>query len=89
MQFQNGYFDALLRSDPVRAVVDEAAERVAERARATAPVGDGGYKNGITTAGKMQKRYVGLVVANSRHSMKVESRTGNLARAVRGSGRGR
>lgn len=89
MEFQNGYFEALLRSGQVRDVVDEATERVAQKARSTAPEDSDEYKNSITTAGKMQERYVGLVVANARHSMKVEARTGNLARAVRGSGRGR
>lgn len=89
MEFQNGYFEALLRSAPVRGLVDGAAERVADKARSTAPVGDGDYKNGIKTSGKLQDRYVGLVQATAPHSMVVEARTGNLARAVRGSGRGR
>lgn len=90
MEFQNGYFEALLRSAPVRTLVDEATERVAEKARSTAPVGDSGdYKNGITTGSKLQERYVGLVQATDPKSMIVEARTGNLARAVRGSGRGR
>ena len=89
MEFENGYFEALLRSAPVRAVVDEATERVAEKARSTAPEGGGDYKGKITTGGKMQDRYVGVVTANARHSLIVEARTGNLARAVRSSGRGR
>ncbi|WP_336653079.1 MULTISPECIES: HK97 gp10 family phage protein [unclassified Leucobacter] len=89
MEFQNGYFEGLLRSAPVRAVVDEATERVAAKARSAAPEDGGDYKNKITTGGKMQERYVGVVTANARHSMKVEARTGNLARAVRSSGRGR
>lgn len=90
MEFQNGYFDALLRSAPVRAVVDAATERVADKARSDAPVGEtSDYKNGIKTGSKLQDRYVGLVQATDPKSLIVESRTGNLARAVRGSGRGR
>lgn len=93
MEFQNGYFDSLLRSAPVRGLVDDAAERIAAKARASAPTESGNrtneYKNGIVTAGKMQKRYVGLVLATNPRSLAIESRTGNLSRAVRGSGRGR
>lgn len=90
MEFRNGFFDELLRSAPVRAVVDEATERVANKARSTAPVGDtGDYKDGITTGSKLQKRYIGLVQATDPKSMIVEARTGNLARALRGSRRGR
>lgn len=89
MEFQNGYFDALLRSEGVRTAVDEATERVADKARTDAPSDSDDYKNGIGTGAKLQKRYVGVVTANARHSMAVEARTGNLARAVRNSGRGR
>ena len=89
MEFQNGYFDSLLRSAPVRGVVDSATSRVAARARASAPVGEGDYKRGIKESSKLQERYVGLVQATDPKSMIVESRTGNLARAVRGAGRGR
>lgn len=90
MKFRNGFFEELLSSAPVIAVVNEARDRVADRARASAPVGDtGDYKDGIVTSGKMQKRYVGLVIASDPKSLIVEARTGNLARAVRGSARGR
>jgi len=93
MEFQNGYFDALLRSGPVREVVDNATEQVAARARATAPQESGKrrgeYARGIVTSGKLQDRYVGLVHATNPRSMAIESTTGNLARAVREARRGR
>lgn len=90
MEFRDGFFNDLLRSAPVRSLVDEATERVAEQARSTAPVGETqDYKNGIKTSSKLQERYVGLVQATDDKSMIVEARTGNLARAVRGAGRGR
>lgn len=90
MEFRNRFFDELLRSDGVRAVVDDATKRIADKARSTAPVGEtSDYKNGITTGSKLQERYVGLVQATDPKSMIIEARTGNLARAVRGSGRGR
>lgn len=90
MEFRNGFFEELLRSAPVQGLVDEATERVAAKARSTAPVGETqDYKNGIKTSSKLQERYVGLVQATDPKSMIVEAKTGNLARAVRGGGRGR
>lgn len=84
VKFNNAWFDALLRSAPVAALVDEAVERIAATARETAPVGDtGDYRDGIVTASKLQERYVGLVIATDPKSMLVESKTGNLARALR------
>ena len=89
MEFRNCFFDDLLTSAPVRGLVDEATERVANIARASAPVGaTSDYKDGIKTSSKLQKRYVGLVQATDPKSMIVEARTGNLSRAVRGACRG-
>lgn len=89
MEFNDAWFDELGRSAGVRALVDEATERVAGAARKDGPEDSGEYVAGIVTAGKMQKRYVGLVIATARHSLIVESKTGNLARALRKSSRGR
>lgn len=93
MEFRNGFFDELLRSPAVCEVVDEATERIAARARTTAPSEEGKrrneYRDGIVTAGKMQERYVGLVIATNERSMAIEATTGNLARALKGAGRGR
>lgn len=88
MEFNNAFFDDLGRSPGVRALVDEATERVAGVAR-KGPEDSGDYNDGIVTAGKMQRRYVGLVIATAPHSLLVESKTGNLARALRAAGRGR
>lgn len=87
MEFNNAFFDELGRSPGVRAVVDQATERVAEIARRDAPEDSGAYRAGIGTAGKMQERYVGLVVASDEKSMLVESKRGTLARALRKAGR--
>jgi hypothetical protein len=89
VDFNEQYFRDLSRSAGVRAVVDEAAERVAARARATAPVDSGAYRDSIHTTGKLQDRYVGLVIASDEAALAIEARTGNLARAVKASGRGR
>jgi hypothetical protein len=84
VKFNDAYFDELSRSAGVAGLVDEATERIAGTARSTAPVGEtGDYRDGIVTAGKYQRRYVGLVIATDPKSMIVESKTGNLARALR------
>lgn len=89
VQVNNSYFEQLGRSAGVIAIVDSCTEKVAATARATAPSDTGDYRDGISTAGKYQRRYVGLVIASDPKSMLVESRTGNLARAVRANTRGR
>lgn len=83
MKFNDRYFDELSRSAGVAAVVDDAAERIAATARADAPEDSGDYKNGISTAGKYQRRYVGLVVSTDPKTMLIESKRGVLARALR------
>lgn len=88
MEFRNGYFEELLRSPAVCDIVDAATERVAQKARADAPKSAPEYREGIVTAGKRQERYVGLVLSTVK-GMPIEATTGNLARAVRGAGRGR
>lgn len=89
MKHNDSFYDWLV-NEACRPVVDEATERVADKARASAPVGaTKAYKNGIKTGSKRQKRYVGLVQATDPKSLIVEAKTGNLARAVKGSRRGR
>lgn len=83
MQVNNRFFAELGRSAGVRAVVDEAADRIADTARSTAPTDSGDYRDGISRASKFQQRYVALVVATDPKSMLIESRTGNLLRALR------
>lgn len=83
VKFNNEWFNNLSRSAGVAALVDEVVDRVAETARSTAPDATGEYKAGIVTASKLQERYVGLVIATDDKSMIIESRTGNLARALR------
>lgn len=89
VKFNNQFFDDLSRSPEVAALVDEVTERIAETARASAPEASGDYKNGIGTAGKYQRRYVGLVVSSDPKTMLIESKLGILARALRKNVRGR
>lgn len=84
MQFNNRFFEDLSVSEPVTELVTEVAMRVAAIARASAPRGETlDYVNGISVETKRQQRAVALVVAHDRKSMLIESKTGNLARALR------
>jgi len=83
IQYNAGYFEQLGVSPGVVSLVDGATADIAATARATAPVDEGDYRDGIVTEGKFQKRYVGLVVGKDKKTMLIEARTGNLARALR------
>jgi len=72
----------LLKSDGVRSVLTGPADRVAEAARASAPVDSGTYRDGIVRESATTDRAVELVVATDWKSRIIESRTGNLARAL-------
>ena len=87
--FNNQFFDDLSRSQGVIDLVDAATEAIAETARASAPEATGDYKAGIATAGKFQRRYVGLAIATDPKSMIIESKRGVLARALRANATGR
>jgi len=80
--------NALMGSPGVRATLKIQAERVASAARSGAPVDSGAYRDSIgvedseTGIGWARER----VVARAPHSHIVESRTGNLARALGSAG---
>ncbi|MBF4625546.1 HK97 gp10 family phage protein [Clavibacter sp. VKM Ac-2872] len=83
MEFNQAFFEELGRSGPVIALTDEAAERVAAAARASAPVDTHAYQEGIVVRRKFQDRAVALVVGTDPKTMLIEAKTGNLARAVK------
>lgn len=89
VQFNNAFFNELSKSAGVVQLTVAAAQRIAATARANAPVASGAYRRGITVRLKYQQRAVALVVGTDRKTMLVESRTGNLARALRANGKGR
>jgi hypothetical protein len=90
MQFDRAFFKELSNSAGVVGLVKDAAERVAEQARKTAPVESGNYRDSIhvEVVPDRQIRTVALVVADDPKTMLIESKTGNLVRALRAS-RGR
>lgn len=89
VNFNENFFRIVGKSAPVRAMVVNAAERIAADARASAPVDSGDYRNSIRVdVTETPYRVVATVVADSPHAMVVESRTGNLARATQRNSRG-
>ncbi len=83
MQFNDNFFDDLARSPGVEELCVEAAEKVAAKARASAPIDSGEYRDSISVSVKYQKRVVALVTAEDDKAMIIESKTGNLARSLR------
>ena len=75
-----------LMTDPgVRAYIAQIADRVADAARASAPVETGTYRDSIhreSGSSPLDGRIRETVVANAPHAHLVEARTGNLARAL-------
>ena len=72
----------LLQSAGVRAPVRDAAEKVAGRARSSAPVSSGAYRDSITVVSGTTDRAVERVTATAPHAAIIEARTGNLKRAL-------
>ena len=85
VDLNDDFFNELGFAPGVVDLVDRAAEAVQRRAIAKAPVGaTGDYREGIELQdADTAHRHVRRVVATAEHSMGVESRTGNLARALR------
>lgn len=84
VKFSDRFFDEILNSAGVRALTRGAAEKALGVARANATVDTGAYRNGLTVE-QVQRAYrvTYMVVGHDPKTMLVESRTGNLARAVK------
>ena len=89
MAISNWDLDALTHDPGIVAAVQDATDKIAETARADAPVATNDYKAGIRTRIKYQERAVGLVEATDEKSLIIEAKTGNLARAVKKNARRR
>ena len=89
LDLNQGFFDGVLRSAGVQALCAAASQRVLAAAQATAPEKSGAYKRGLRIRTvERQYRTAYLVEGTAPHTMLVEARTGNLARALKGAGRG-
>lgn len=94
IDLNHGEMSRLLAADQMRGPLREITARWAATARSTAPAVSGSYRDGIdteiTTAAALgihfrrggDDRLAGVVVAHAEHSAALESRTGNLKRAM-------
>lgn len=87
MKHNDGFYESLLGSPGVKAVVMEAAGLVQAEMERSAPVDTGEYKRSFRTVTKRQKRVVALVESTDPDALYIESRTGTMARAVKAVGR--
>ena len=84
MKFNDAFFFELGVSPLVTKLVTEKANKVAAAAISGAPVDTGAYRSSIGISVKTQRVVnVAVVTASDPKAMIVESRTGNLARALR------
>lgn len=83
VQFNDSFFEQLGRSPAVVGLCVEVANKVAAAARASAPKKSHDYANSIhVEVVRRGRRNAALVKADSPIALLVESKTGNLARAL-------
>lgn len=84
VHFNDAFFDEILNSAGVRAMTRGAAEKALGVARANAPVDTGAYRDGLEVmAVQHAHRTTFMVVGTDAKTMLVESRTGNLRKALK------
>lgn len=84
VHFNDAFFDEILNSAGVRAMTRGAAEKALGVARANAPVDTGAYRDGLEVkAVQHAHRITFMVVGTDAKTMLVESRTGNLRKALK------
>ncbi|ABR10475.1 MULTISPECIES: HK97 gp10 family phage protein [Bacteria] len=78
------WFDQIMRTPKVRALVDGVAEETLADAKASAPVDTGAYRDGLHIEHRQgRSRETAMVVGSDEKTLLIESRTGNLARSVK------
>lgn len=88
VEFNQAFFDTILRSAGVDSLSKGAAESAAGIARSTAPVDTGSYRDQIRVETRESRyRRVYRVVGNDPKTLLIESKTGNLARALKAAGK--
>lgn len=84
VKFNDAFFDEILNSAGIRALTRGAAEKALGVAKANAPVETGAYRDGLEVkAVQHAHRTTYMVVGTDAKTMLVESKTGNLRRALR------
>ena len=84
IEFNDSFFDNSMRSAGIDRIGMTKAERAASIARSTAPVDTGSYRDQIrVVVRESAHRRVYRVVGNDPKTLLIESKTGNLARALK------
>lgn len=84
VEFNPRFFESVLRQPKVEQLVDAAAERALAAAKANAPVDTGEYRDGLYIEHRDSRyRQVARVVGSDDKTLLIESKTGNLARALK------
>lgn len=84
VDFNPVFFDEIMKTAGVSDVTREIAERAGRTARATAPVATGSYKRQIYVESREGRyRRTWRVIGRDPKTLLIESRTGNLARALK------
>ena len=84
VEFNERFFDGILQSAGVKALTKAAAEKALAQAKASAPMDTGDYRDGLKVEEVAREhRTTYMVVGHDRKTMLIESKTGNLARALK------
>lgn len=85
MRFNEGFFESILRTSPVEALVDGIGNRTLGIAQANAPVDTEEYRDGLHIEHHESRyRRTTRVVGSDEKTLLIESKTGTLARALKG-----
>lgn len=83
MAYNDAFFERLGKSPGVTSLCVDVANKVLSAAQASAPVDEGDYRDGLRVEVKTaENRNVAVVVGSDGKTMLIESKTGNLARAL-------
>lgn len=84
VNFNDEFFDSVLKSPGVQALTRGAAEKALNIAKANAPVDTGAYRDGLQVeAVQHAHRTTYMVVGTDAKTMLIESQTGNLVKALK------
>lgn len=84
VEFNPRFFETAMRQPAVEALTDAAAGRALAKARASAPVDTAEYVNGLHIEHHDSRyRRTSRVVGSDGKTLLIESKTGNLARALK------
>lgn len=82
------FFETVLRKPAVERLVDDVGDATLANAQTAAPVDTQAYRNGLHIEHHESRfRRTTRVVGSDEKTMLIESRTGNLARALKGAKR--